>query len=481
MQWPSGCPPSSACAGPTSTLQWRQLANRALRRASTAFGPPLLEFDPGANLYDVQRHQDGSLVVDNDDYALDEDQLQAPSQHLQLLQAGWAASTRRTYHRWCLLYKRFAALSCVPVFPLNVWVFMRWLHQLNQTLAGKSVNVAISAVVSWAALNNFENPIVANPALRMCWRAIRRTRFTRVRLQKFPLDAAFLVKCWRHFRSAFLGSDNFVRHRGIGMLLLGVEAATRSRELRHATICNWLRLDNRTYALQLLDTKSNFQSALCWTRVAVAYCAAPLSHAPSAARFMQEIWLPFLDGFGVARHPRCAQTAHSTSPCMLCPRLFPTLPTHRLPGTVSAQAFNEEVRFWLVATGMSPQCARQYAGGSCRRTAATLSAIFKADKAAIAYHLRHKSAVTDNYVDLPERDRLQVSRAIQQAVLSQIQPRPSSANDDFCGVCGDPGKLVLCDGCSAAAHPKCVGLWHVPDRHTPWFCHRCDPRPMVLE
>jgi hypothetical protein len=44
--------------------------------------------------------------------------------------------------------------------------------------------------------------------------------------------------------------------------------------------------------------------------------------------------------------------------------------------------------------------------------------------------------------------------------------------DDECMVCGEGGSLVMCDGCTNAAHVACVGLDHVPAGD--WFCSHCE-------
>jgi len=148
---------------------------------------------------------------------------------------------------------------------------------------------------------------------------------------------------------------------------------------------------------------------------------------------------------------------------------------------VTAQHFTDQVRFFMRVAGIPEDQIRMYSGVSCRRTTATLAALEKADKQAIAYHLRHQSGVTDVYTDLHEHDRREISLAIQRAVVKRINPKAAESNDNNCYVCGDGGRLVLCDLCSAAAHTRCVGLLALPSKDAPWFCTRCAPRQIVLE
>jgi hypothetical protein len=61
----------------------------------------------------------------------------------------------------------------------------------------------------------------------------------------------------------------------------------------------------------------------------------------------------------------------------------------------------------------------------------------------------------------------------QYASTSQDEHEDSQlSNDDHCGVCGEPGDLMCCEGCPASAHPGCVGLARPPEED--WFCHQCE-------
>jgi hypothetical protein len=457
------------------------------RRPGSAVCEPIRCFDKCFNLYDVTRNQVSMFPGYEHDcdvliYDRDTDDPAVCESFMDLVQASFAQSTRVTYHRYCILFARFCAMFDKPPLPVDADTAVKWLHTLNLTYAGKTVNVAISAIISWSALNNLANPVAVNPILRLAWRAVRKHRFVRVKLQKFPIDAKLLVNVWRYFLAEFVGTNNFVALRAMGMMLTGVEAGTRVKELRLATVCNWHDVDSETSALQLLGTKANFLSALSFSRVALAVASYPLTYGPSAARYMREVYMPALRGFRVARHPRCRNTIDSTAACGFCPRLFPTLNAQRNSfGTVTAQHFTDQVRFFMRVAGIPGEQIRMYSGVSCRRTTATLAALEKADKQAIAYHLRHQSGVTDVYTDLREQDRREVSIAIQRAVVKTINPKAADSNDDACYVCGDGGRLVLCDLCSAAAHARCVGLMVLPARDTPWFCTRCAPRQVVLE
>lgn len=63
--------------------------------------------------------------------------------------------------------------------------------------------------------------------------------------------------------------------------------------------------------------------------------------------------------------------------------------------------------------------------------------------------------------------------SLHELSISLHKERKFSAkdNDDLCGICGDFGDLLLCDGCPRSFHKDCVGEVSVP--RGKWYCTYC--------
>ncbi|KAL3642636.1 hypothetical protein CASFOL_013451 [Castilleja foliolosa] len=63
--------------------------------------------------------------------------------------------------------------------------------------------------------------------------------------------------------------------------------------------------------------------------------------------------------------------------------------------------------------------------------------------------------------------------SLHEYAVSLLKVRNYSSNDngDFCVICADGGKLVLCDGCPRAFHKECASLSSIP--HGKWYCTYC--------
>ena len=110
--------------------------------------------------------------------------------------------------------RNFCAARRIRPLPVDPDHFLSWLELLITKLAGRTVTVAISAIVAWCALNNLPHPIEANPVLRRAWKGLVRTRSVRVTPQKLPLTELLDV------------SVSTIKYRAVSALaMLGVERA----------------------------------------------------------------------------------------------------------------------------------------------------------------------------------------------------------------------------------------------------------------
>lgn len=55
-------------------------------------------------------------------------------------------------------------------------------------------------------------------------------------------------------------------------------------------------------------------------------------------------------------------------------------------------------------------------------------------------------------------------------------PEFSYQENDFCMYCGEPGELIICDGCDQSCHPLCIDppMTAIPEGD--WFCHECSKK-----
>ena len=117
----------------------------------------------------------------------------------ELVQSAWSRLTRVSYQAWVTAYSTFCHEWHRQPLPVDPDFFICWLERLVTKLAGRTVTVAVSAIVAWCALNNLAHPIKAHPILHLAWKALVRTRSVRVTPQKLPLSENFVLAVYRDF------------------------------------------------------------------------------------------------------------------------------------------------------------------------------------------------------------------------------------------------------------------------------------------
>jgi len=68
--------------------------------------------------------------------------------------------------------------------------------------------------------------------------------------------------------------------------------------------------------------------------------------------------------------------------------------------------------------------------------------------------------------------------------LTLDQRKDKDASNDYCGACGGPGEMVVCDGCDRAYHFNCCDpplSKDSPELDEPWFCPSCFARSNPAE
>ena len=117
----------------------------------------------------------------------------------QFVQTSWAASTRRLYHGWVLIWITFCGLLGACVLPADPHALGRFITTMSTMYASSTLYVAISAIIGWHALNDVSNPVRASPRLMRMWTAARRVNGTGVRRKKAVCDDMFVAGLTKRF------------------------------------------------------------------------------------------------------------------------------------------------------------------------------------------------------------------------------------------------------------------------------------------
>ena len=178
-----------------------------------------------------------------------------------IVQSSLSPATRDRYQAYTNLWCHFCERADVPPLPVNPYALTLWVELLVSAYAGSSVNVALSAVITWSKLNNFPNPIEQNPMLDLLRQGLRRTFLRRAKPQPLAITADIVLQLFhRYWRLHGDDPTADVQYtRFIGMLLTAVEVGPRPSEELNWNLCSYLPLADATGAeLLFINTKNNF-------------------------------------------------------------------------------------------------------------------------------------------------------------------------------------------------------------------------------
>ena len=157
--------------------------------------PSVRLFEADENIFDLHR---GDSVPVNMKQLANESIMEKLS--VSLVNNSWAPSTRRLYQGWVVLWVVFCiTIGAVPL-PACRQALCRWITSLATMYATSTVHVAMSAIIGWHALNDWQNPIKASPMLGRMWTAVRRVNGLGVRRKKALCDHAFVAGMYNMWR-----------------------------------------------------------------------------------------------------------------------------------------------------------------------------------------------------------------------------------------------------------------------------------------
>jgi hypothetical protein len=82
---------------------------------------------------------------------------------------------------------------------VNPYALALWVELLIGAYAGSSVNVALSAVITWSKLSNYPNPFVEHPMLDLLRQGLRRTFLRRTKPQPLAITADIVLQLFHRY------------------------------------------------------------------------------------------------------------------------------------------------------------------------------------------------------------------------------------------------------------------------------------------
>ena len=115
----------------------------------------------------------------------------------ELVQSKWAPSTRALYQGWLEAFLFFCKWKAVAPLPINPEIFSNWITRIAVSYCFSTMQIAVSAIIGFCTLNNFENPIKQHPLCSAALAGAKRARCGAYNADRKALDAQFIIAMWR--------------------------------------------------------------------------------------------------------------------------------------------------------------------------------------------------------------------------------------------------------------------------------------------
>ena len=157
----------------------------------------------------------------------------------ELVQSKWAPSTRALYQGWLEAFLFFCKWKAVAPLPINPEIFSNWITRIAVSYCFSTMQIAVSAIIGFCTLNNFENPIKQHPLCSAALAGAKRARCGAYNADRKALDAQFIIAMWRivaEMRAQNRLTIKWLRARCF--VQLAFEAALRGGEICNLKVCD---------------------------------------------------------------------------------------------------------------------------------------------------------------------------------------------------------------------------------------------------
>ena len=267
----------------------------------------------------------------------------------------------------------------MPALPIVPEVLRDWLTRVAANYASGTVQIAASAIIGFCALNNFANPLTANPICKLVVEAAKKIKCGESKQKRAALDAQFLLDVWEVIASMRRAGHFSIKNRRARCIMqLAFEAALRGGEISNLKVCDLAFVacgpgcghkckehkGSDAYVFARLHKTSVEGSVKVIRLVAPETPTMIGGESVSAVHCFVQDWLPFLSSHNMVRHPKCVTSFSTKFRCDLCPSLFPTFPSKSkgVVRAISVSAITETYKKFAVMTRRDPTGYASHSG-----------------------------------------------------------------------------------------------------------------------